>query len=231
MKILIVTLLCCVVLICGCLNNNPCGYAPIDGFQAGYFYYSDNRKIPLLLCLDVVSVKFNNDVSLDEATELLSSFELSLFSDYYDEFYDPVNWSDLFEEKYLIMQLPSGAKLDDFLTHYPKTSERNSFGNHPMIKFCIPSYAFPTYPDSIGSRVFMGDEISVKTSKDSSLVSDCITQYGLEIIEKKNYGCYLLRITQSSQMNTLDMANHLYEGEFFDYSLPNFIAMIELDGR
>jgi len=73
MKILIVVILCCFTLISGC-RNNPCGYEQIPGFEAGYFYYSDNRQIPLLLCLDVVSVKFNPDVTIEEATELVSSF-------------------------------------------------------------------------------------------------------------------------------------------------------------
>jgi len=128
------------------------------------------------------------------------------------------------------MQLPSDAELDDLLTQYPTPSDYNSFGNNPMITFCIPTYAFPTYPDSIESRVFMGDEICVKTSKDSSLVEDYITPLGVEIVRKKENGRYTLRITQNSYMNTLDMANYLYENGFFDYALPDFIAFLEPDG-
>lgn len=186
-------------------------------FESGYFYYSDSRKIELHRSHRIVAVQFHKDVSVDRAKELARAYNLQLF-----ERFQPGggNWAELLDHDLILFRLPEDAKLDDYVTEYPKSQSMRGFGNQTEVRFAVPSYAFQPSGD-LKHRLFIFDEIIAKSTKQEEQVRAYAAMHGLEVLAVDEWGEYVLRVTVESPNSTLPMANDIYESDMFVWSVPN----------
>ena len=211
-------------IIIGCHTENNGN--EVTEFESGFFYYGNNKKIPIFRSNKIVSIKFDSSITANEAKELANLFGLSLFHEYYNYFHlETPNWTQLLNSRFIIMILPDYGDIDEYITHYPKTKDISFLGSHPKIDFSMPSYSSED-SDILLSRLFIGDEFVVKSDRDSVTVHDFFSLYAVYVLRHNERGEYVLRITKESPMNTLDMANSFYENELFVWSHPDFISMV-----
>lgn len=192
-----------------------------DEFVDGSFYYNGigDTKLKLFKSTEAVTVKFAEDVSGQEAKKLSRQYGLTLF---HENQVQINSWEEIVGDRYIVMRLPADGNLEDFLTSYPKDAQTTSFGNHPFVRFCLPSFARDRSGDE-ESRLFMTDRFAAKAEADLSKIKAFSRKYNVEIVSAPDrLGNMLLRITPKSPQNPLQLANLFHESELFTWAHPLF---------
>lgn len=203
---------------CGIVNNEP-ETEQEEQIETDYFYYGNNRQILLFKSPVLISAHFNAGVPDERKAEILNGFGL----EYEDEAF--------IKDKMLLLRLPEGADVGQFLTTYPKEADPNSFGNHPDVRFSVPAFFMSPnfHPDSY---YFIFDEIAFRSDHDQEFIESQMDYYGLEIKSINQFGRYILKLTPDAKFTTLEMANYLYEQDYSIWSHPNaFVKIITEPGH
>ncbi|MDO8550698.1 MAG: hypothetical protein Q7S39_11190 [Ignavibacteria bacterium] len=218
---LLITLFIVIVALCGgCEVNQP---DEKSEFEPGYYILNGQGKTDLFRSNTLVAVIFENNVTPEQADSIVRMYGLVPI-----ELFDTVSygkdWDELIEEDVIVMKLPDDAKLDDYLTTFPRSSNQK-FGDITEIKFCLPVFAF----DNSGnprSRFIINDELIISSKTDSLNTLGILEPYNVEFIRMGLGGEYIVRITHNSPANNLTISNMLYSHPEFNWVVPNAYANI-----
>lgn len=202
----------------GCdLINQSSSDSTQEEFISGYYFYSDNRQIELFRSTLLISAQFEENVSANEAEELLKKFGLSI----YEEFHrGNTDLSDFLAQENIVLKVSPNVDISDYYTTYPINRSSEFFGDHPLVRFSVPTFSLDKMGDD-DLRYIIFDEISMSSDADFEVVSDFVSEYGLEVIDVNEWGRYSLKLTSDATMSTLAMANLLFEQDISNWCHPN----------
>lgn len=207
----------------GCDLINPSSSDSIqEEFISGYNFYGDNRQIELFRSTLLISAQFEENVSADEADELLNKFGLSIYENFHK---GNTDLSDLLAKKNIVLKVSPNVDISDYYTNYPINRSTDTFGEHPLIRFSVPTFSLDKMGDD-DSRYVIFDEISMSSDADLEVVSDFVSEYGLEVIDVNEWGRYSLKLTPDATKSTLAMANFLYVQDISNWSHPKAFVPI-----
>lgn len=171
------------------------------------FYYSDNRQIGLGVDSSKVAVLFNEGTPWHSIEEFISDYPRIDSQAYEIEIHDD----------FQIFSLNSGKNLDDFL---------DTLALDPRVEMVNPAY---TVRDSV--LMMVGRTILCKFYDYISYatIDNILTEHGVLVVQENENSPkrYLLSVSDSAQMRTLDIANALYELSETEYAHPNFLGGFE----
>lgn len=211
--------------------NGGCNLNQVEGestneFEPGFFYLTSVSKIDLYRCKSIVAVIFDTSVTSDTAKFLVQYYGLTPIS-MFDTTKLGDDWVELISTRLILMKLPKGAKLENYLSKFPRTSSQN-FGDIAEVKFCLPVFAL----DSSGNpkrRLIFNHEIILSSKVDSLTTLNVLEPYKLKYKSNSEWSEYRFEITYNSPLNSLSLSNTLYNHPEIQWSVPNGYAYIRLD--
>lgn len=207
----------------GCDLINPSSSDSIqEEFVSGYYFYGDNRQIELFRSTLLISAQFEENVSADEAEDLLNKFGLTIYENFH---LGNTDLPDLLTQKNIVLKVSPDVDISDYYTDYPINGSTDTFGDHPLIRFSVPTFSLDKMGDD-DFRYIIFDEISMSSDADLEVVSDFVSEYGLEVIDVNEWGRYSLKLTPEATMSTLAMANILYEQDISNWAHPKSFVPI-----
>ena len=121
---LFVVILFLIVFIGGC--NSTESEDDLLDFESGFYYkHSAAGQIDLFRSKSIVAVEFSSNISAEEAKNIIQAYRLEPIKMFEHTPYGN-NWDDLINEDLVLMRLPIGAKLEDYLTHIQGSQIKNS---------------------------------------------------------------------------------------------------------
>ena len=205
----------------GCNLNDPEGVS--SDFESGYYYTTTKGNITLYRSKLIIAVEFESSVSADEAKDIIQSYNLEPIKMFENTAYGD-DWKKLIEDDIVLMKLPNGARLEDYLSSFPRTTNQK-FGDIQEIKFCLPTFAFDSEGDP-KSRFVINDEIIISSKVDSTLTLNILNDYNLILVHKNEWSEYKFKLSNNSPANSLSISNSLYNHSEFNWSMPNGYAYI-----
>lgn len=206
---------------------------PIDDeeyFEGGYFFKTTMGDYEIYRSSRYVAVKFIEGITPEKAEQLSKGHNLTPVTMMHHES-EPRKWDELLEVRIIIMKIPGGRRLEDYLSNYPRT-KAHSFGDLPEVQFCLPTYSSHK-EGGTESRIYINDEIIASSPHPTDSLNHIVDEYGLELLQETDWGNYYnfkFRIGHSSPMNTLDLANELFDMNLFDWATPNKWVYIQPGG-
>jgi len=215
-------LLFLVLFISGCNSTEP---GDSSEFESGYYYTTTIGKISLFRSRLIVAVEFESSVSAEMAKDIIHTYNLEPIKMFENTPYGN-EWEDLISDDVVLMRLPKGAKLEDYLTAYPRTTNQK-FGNLQSIKFSLPVFAFNSDGDP-RSRFIINDEILISSKVDSATTINIVSNYNLTFINKNPFVevQYKFALSDNSPANSLSISNLLYSHSEINWAMPNGYAYI-----
>lgn len=200
---------------------NPLGP---EYYNDGSFYYSSNRKINIYPSKSVMVLKFKENVSRNEAEEIIKNYHVRIYSELFS---NDVDIETLINDNQtiIIKIIRNKSSATNYITKYPRTNNLTRLGNHPEVQYCLQSYSVDGSQDKC-SRIFLTDRIVFKVATDSASISSLIEKYSLKHIPKKYLGqnVFLYELTASSPKGPLEIANELYEEQNILWAHPDFLS-------
>lgn len=178
-----------------------------------FFYYSDERKIPLELAewWNVVQIPDRTAATVDSVVNDLGGIHLRRVLDSERGLY----WLE-------------GRNRDDI-----KPRMLDQLDEHVPVRRRMPSFYLP---ESDTSYYLITDEFNVKfdSTVTRAEIEDVNATYGVELafesgidsMQARDYNTYLLRVKPESACNALEAANLYYEDSRTEWSVPN--AYVEI---
>ena len=209
---------------CDLINHNSSDSIQ-EEFKSGYYFYGDNRQIELFRSTSLISAQFEENVTADKAYELLNKFDLSIYKNFHR---GNTDLSDLLSRKNIVLKVPPNADISDYYTNYPINRSSDTFGEHPLVRFSVPTFSL----DKMGGddfRYIIFDEIRMSSNSDFDVVADFVSKYGLEVINVNEWGRYSLRLTPDATKSTLEMANFLFAQDISNWCQPNAFVPISTE--
>lgn len=186
------------------------GIILITGSASAQYYYSDDRQVPLLIDSSKITVAFIYEVQPDTIWS---------FADNYSR----------------IDSLIEGVEnIDDFQTFAINSSNGyaafiDTLSNNASVRRVIPYYMYEP-----GEKLLIGEEFYCKFHDATSyaFIDSLNAASGVVVVYEKYYAPkeYLLQIDSNATMSTLDMANYYYELSEVEYSHPDFLGGLIMDG-
>ncbi|MCK5124757.1 MAG: S8 family serine peptidase [candidate division Zixibacteria bacterium] len=188
------------------------GFAVIilSGNVLAQYYYSDNRQVPLLVDSNKITILFSDEVFLDTIGQ-------------YANYYNRIN--SLIEDEESIGDFQTFA-LNSSIGYSEFTDTLRSSASVKMVN--------PYYMCAPGENFLVGESFCCKFQESTSyfFIDSLNDANGVEIVYEKNYAPkeYLLKVNANAVMPTLEMANYYYELSEVEFSHPDFLGGIVLDG-
>lgn len=181
------------------------------GTTQDLFYYTSVGKVYLEEMSNTqILVKFKEDMSIIQKNDILKTNNvLKLF-----------NSNKLSTNSYSIIKITEYLTNDEISHLLDKLNE-----NHALI------FANPYYTSESGILMAYTNKVILKLSSESdykkliSMVDSLNLSYPIEI--KYMPGVYHFELTKKCTLNTLEIANYLYETEIFEWVEPNFVQTIK----
>ncbi len=209
-----------ILFIGGCDSTEP---GESSEFEAGYYYTTTTGKINLFRSRLIIAVEFENSVSAEGAKDIIQNYNLESIKMFENTPYGN-DWESLINDDIVLMKLPKGAELEDYLTVYPRIANKK-FGNLQSIKFSLPVFAFNSEGDP-KSRFIINDEIIISSKVDSTETISIVSDYNLIFINKYQFGKYKFALSENSPANSLSISNLLYNHSAINWAMPNGYAYI-----
>ena len=207
--------------------NEGCNIIESEGvssdFESGYYYTTTKGNITLYRSKLIIAVEFESSVTAEEAKGIIHTYNLEPIKMFENTAYGD-DWEKLIEDGIVLMKLPNGAKLEDYLSSFPKATNQK-FGDIQEIKFCLPTFAFDSEGDP-RSRFIINDEIIVSSKVDSTLTLNILNDYNLIFVHKNEWSKYKFKVSSNTPANSLSISNSLYKHSEFNWSTPNGYAYI-----
>jgi uncharacterized repeat protein (TIGR01451 family) len=197
------SILCCIVFLAG--------FGPAIAYsqEIDFYYYSDGRKITLSLSKETLAVRFKPEVTLDQQRGVVESKEnLSSFSER----------KDIPIPKITLLPLQQGV------TEETAIQTINSLDADENIEFASPVFDFPD------ARLILTDEFIVKFDPNISEaeIESFNALNNVEIVSREKWAnWYVLRVKTPKNTNALKMANLYYESSLTEFSVPNFVRILQ----
>ncbi len=217
-----------IILVMGCYVTEP--YGEDEYFESGYYLKTTMGDFRIYRSSRYVGVRFVEDTPPKIAEELTDEYYLTPVT-MMEHRPDPRSWDAILDETIIIMKLPKGARLNNYLSNYPRT-KAHSFGDLPEVQFCLPTYSSHK-KGGPESRIYINDEIIARSPHPIDSLKRIVDEYGLELLQETDWGNYYnykFRIGHNSPMNTLDLANDLFDMNLFDWATPNKWVYIQPGG-
>jgi len=175
-----------------------------------FYYYSGGRKIELPLSKEMVAVRFEQGVSLEQQRSIVDyEKHLGMFS----------QRKDLSIFELTLLPLREGVAEGNI------TEIINGLNGKSGVRFANPVFDFPD------ANLILTDEFIVKFAGGvSDLEIDAFnTLNDVEIVRKPEWTeRYTLRVKDATNFNTLRTANLYYESPITIFSMPNFIRILKV---
>lgn len=186
------------------------GVIVLTGAAAAQFYYSDNRQIPLLIDSTKITIAFSGEVLPDT---------IESFAHYYERIDSLIkNAENIDDFQTFALNLTTGYS--DFI---------DTLRNDPNVRMVNPYYLYAP-----GEKLLVGESFCCRFYQWTSyeFIDSLNAANGVEVIYEKNYAPkeYLLQIGANAVLPTLEMANYYYELPEVEYSHPDFLGGLEMDG-
>ena len=202
---------------------NPTEPEDSSEFEAGYYFTTTTGNLPLFRSKSIIAVEFESSVTSEEAKSIIQSYNLEPIKMFENTTYGN-DWENLIEDDIVLMKLPKGAKLEDYLSTYPRTANQK-FGNIQTVRFSLPTFAFNSEGDP-RSRFIINDEILISSKVDSAETISIVSNYNLIFVNKNQFGEYKFTLSRNSPANSLSISNTLYNHNNFNWSVPGSYAYI-----
>ena len=168
--------------------------------QSPFFYYYKGSPIPLSLNENKVCVSFPNDKGI-ACNDILSN----------------INVLDTIRDDFFNISIIQQSDVDKLTASANRKKEFNSM----LIS--------PTFFTEEGNEVFLTPYLSVrlKREEDYNILLSYVEKYNLRIVKKNSFLplWYLLSISHATSMNTLDVANAIWESNLFAASVPDLSSV------
>jgi hypothetical protein len=220
MKILILMMTVIVMLIipyAGCNIIQPEEINKIE-FEPGFFYDTDSGRIDLFRINSLVAVMFDSNITAENAKNIIHSFNLKP-TEMFENMDYRADWNKIISDYIVLMKLPDGAKLEDYLSTFPR-SNSNNFSDQEEVNYCLPVFAFDASGDP-HSRFIINDEIIVSSKVDSITTMGILESYNLSLYQMTLGLEYWMKLSNNSPANSLEISNSLNEYSEFKWSMPN----------
>lgn len=212
--------ICYLIITIGCLT---CSSVPLDPgyYDDGSFYYVSDRKIEIYPSRSILGLKFRENVSLNQALEIIKTYPVRLCSEFY---LDNLQLDNLFSDYGVIFIKTAGrGSVTGLITQYPKDNNSYRLGNHQDVQYCLRNYSFGNESCSSG---FLSDKVVLKASSDSLSIVPLIRKYKLKHVPRKYLGrnVFMYELTESSPKGPLEIANILNLEDAIEWANPNFLV-------
>ncbi|MFZ1291443.1 MAG: hypothetical protein WAR79_15215 [Melioribacteraceae bacterium] len=202
-------------------NSNPLSPEYYDG---GSFYYYQNGKIKLYTSNSIMLLKFEDNVSLNVAKNLLKKYHLEFYSEIYSS---GTNIDTLINRHDIIVIKIQSVRnsINNYKTMYPKVNHSSTnFGNLKEVEYFLPSYTTDGSQNN-NDRVFITEDILFKVNSDNISIENILQKYKLKLIPKEYLGenVYFCELTENSPKDPLSIANEIHEESNIEWSSPDFI--------
>jgi len=175
-----------------------------------YFYYYKNRKIHLTLSRDEVAIKFKKGVHRVIRENVIAPMSSDL---------EDISKSVDLHDNISLLRTKKGAQAESVINALSALKKRTEV-----------NYANPVFvtPDA---RMILTDEFIVKYRND--LTEEQIDRINNELggikVKKAKWkkNTYILRVPETSGLNSLDMSNMYHQRAGIDYVHPNFIRILK----
>ncbi len=223
---LLMSLILLIASINGGCNLNQVEVESTNEFEPGYYKLTSVSKIDIYRCKSIVAVIFDTSVTQERAKFLVQNYGLTPIG-MFDTTKLGDDWVEFIHTRIILMKLPKGAKLENYLSKFPRTSSQN-FGDIAEVKFCLPVFALDSSGDP-RQRLIYNHEIILSSKVDSLTTLNVLEPYKLKYISKSEWSEYKFEITHNSPSNSLSLSNSLYNHDEIKWSMPNGYAYIRLE--
>lgn len=210
--------------------NQGCNLDESEGvssdFESGYYYTTTTGNIALYRSNLIIAVEFESSITGEEAKGIIQTYNLEPIKMFENTAYGD-DWEKLIEDDIVLMKLPNGAKLEDYLSSFPRTANQ-IFGDIQEIKFCLPTFASGSEGDP-RSRFIINDEIEISSKVDSTLTLNILNDYNLIFVHKNELSRYKFQLSNNSPANSLSISNSLYNHNEFNWSMPGGYVYISFE--
>jgi len=212
-NLLIIIFILVIVLCMGCDVNQT-------DEKSLYYFLNGQGSTELFRLNTIIAVIFEDDTNPTQADSLVSLYKLVPIKMFGSDSYK-VDWEI---EDIVLMKLPEGEKIENYLSKFPRRSNQK-FGDLPEVKFCLPVFAFDNSGDP-RSRFIINERVAVSSGTDSINTMKILEPYKLNLIEKNAWSEYRFELTHNSPANSLEISNMLYSYSEFNWSMPGCYAYI-----
>jgi hypothetical protein len=182
---------------------------PLDLEHREYFMYASwGKKIYLGVIKNEFVVQFKEGVIQEQIENLNAKYQTGILKTFNkDGNHVPI----------YLLRISKERSLQDVY---------GAYGSEEIVSWTMPAF------HHLNTRIIPTDEFKVQLS--SSASENALMQlnqaHGVEIVVRdENEPSYLLRVTEQSDLNSLDMANLYHEQPFIDFAAPDYLSNQEIE--
>jgi len=183
-----------------------------------YWYQATLSKIHLKAKPDEFVVQFKEGVTQTQIDQLNSRYGVTILKKFEREL-----------EPIYILSLPEGKQLRQVIKPYPSTKKETVgvYGYESIVEWTMPSFVYRDAP-YLGHRNVPTDEFAVLLEPGAAKKNALLAfnrQHGVQIVrhDESELCYYQMRVTEASDMHSLDMANLYHEQPFTKAASPNYL--------